>query len=100
MKTRTLGKSGLKVSALGLGCMGMSANAGPPGDPVEMAALIRAAVDRGVTFFDTAESLRPVHERECWLAKRLSPSGTRSSSPPNSAGISIPRSRRPGPRER
>ena len=63
MKTRTLGKSGLRVSALGLGCMGMSANAGPPGDPVEMAALIRTAVDRGVTFFDTAESLRAVHER-------------------------------------
>ena len=59
MKTRTLGNSGLEVSALGLGCMGMSANAGPPGDPVEMAALIRAAVDRGVTFFDTAESYGP-----------------------------------------
>jgi aryl-alcohol dehydrogenase-like predicted oxidoreductase len=59
MKTRTLGSSGLTVSALGLGCMGMSANAGPPGDPVEMAALIRAAVDRGVTFFDTAETYGP-----------------------------------------
>ena len=59
MKTRTLGKNGLEVSALGLGCMGMSANAGPPGDPVEMTALIRAAVDRGVTFFDTAESYGP-----------------------------------------
>ncbi len=59
MKTRTLGNSGLEVSALGLGCMGMSANAGPPGDPVEMAALIRGAVDRGVTFFDTAESYGP-----------------------------------------
>ena len=59
MKTRTLGNSDLEVSALGLGCMGMSANAGPPGDPVEMVALIRAAVDRGVTFFDTAESYGP-----------------------------------------
>ena len=59
MQKRKLGKSGLEVSALGLGCMGMSANAGPPGDPVEMAALIRAAVDRGVTFFDTAESYGP-----------------------------------------
>jgi aryl-alcohol dehydrogenase-like predicted oxidoreductase len=59
MKTRTLGSSGLTVSALGLGCMGMSANAGPPGDPVEMVALIRAAVDRGVTFFDTAETYGP-----------------------------------------
>lgn len=55
MKTRTLGKN-LEVTALGLGCMGMSGNAGPPGDPVEMAALIRTAVDRGVTFFDTAET--------------------------------------------
>jgi aryl-alcohol dehydrogenase-like predicted oxidoreductase len=52
MKMRTLGSSGLTVSSLGLGCMGMSANAGPPSDPVEMVALIRAAVDRGVTFFD------------------------------------------------
>jgi aryl-alcohol dehydrogenase-like predicted oxidoreductase len=59
MKTRSLGRSGLEVSALGLGCMGMSANVGPPGDPVEMAALIRGAVDRGVTFFDTAESYGP-----------------------------------------
>jgi aryl-alcohol dehydrogenase-like predicted oxidoreductase len=59
MKTRTLGNNGLEVSALGLGCMGMSANAGPPGNPVEMAALIRGAVDRGVTFFDTAESYGP-----------------------------------------
>jgi len=59
MKTRTLGSGGLEVSALGLGCMGMSANAGPPGDPVEMVALIRTAVDRGVTFFDTAESYGP-----------------------------------------
>jgi aryl-alcohol dehydrogenase-like predicted oxidoreductase len=59
MKARTLGSSGLKVSALGLGCMGMSGNAGPPGDPKEMTALIRAAVDRGVTFFDTAESYGP-----------------------------------------
>jgi aryl-alcohol dehydrogenase-like predicted oxidoreductase len=64
MKTRKLGKSGLTVSALGLGCMGMSANAGPPGDPVEMAALIRTAVDRGVTFFDTAESYGPFTNEE------------------------------------
>jgi aryl-alcohol dehydrogenase-like predicted oxidoreductase len=59
MKRRTLGSSGLEVSAVGLGCMGMSGNAGPPGDPREMTALIRAAVDRGVTFFDTAESYGP-----------------------------------------
>jgi aryl-alcohol dehydrogenase-like predicted oxidoreductase len=64
MQTRTLGRSGLEVSVLGLGCMGMSANAGPPGDPIEMAALIRAAVDRGVTFFDTAESYGPFTNEE------------------------------------
>jgi aryl-alcohol dehydrogenase-like predicted oxidoreductase len=63
MKTRILG-SDLKVSALGLGCMGMSVNAGPPGDPVEMTALIRAAVDRGVTFFDTAETYGPFVNEE------------------------------------
>src|SRR5437868_260051 len=63
MKTRTLGQN-LEVSALGLGCMGMSANAGPPGDPVEMTALIRAAVDRGVTFFDTAETYGPFTNEE------------------------------------
>jgi aryl-alcohol dehydrogenase-like predicted oxidoreductase len=63
MKTRTLG-SNLKVSALGLGCIGMSVNAGPPGDAVEMAALIRAAVDRGVTFFDTAETYGPFVNEE------------------------------------
>ena len=64
MRTRTLGSNGLEVSALGFGCMGMSANAGPPGDPIEMVALIRAAVDRGVTFFDTAESYGPFTNEE------------------------------------
>jgi aryl-alcohol dehydrogenase-like predicted oxidoreductase len=63
MKTRTLGKN-LEVTALGLGCMGMSGNAGPPGDPVEMAALIRTAVDRGVTFFDTPETYGPFTNEE------------------------------------
>jgi aryl-alcohol dehydrogenase-like predicted oxidoreductase len=72
MKTRTLGNNGLEVSALGLGCMGMSANAGPPGDPVEMAALIRGAVDRGVTFFDTAESYGPF-TNEVLVGKALEP---------------------------
>ena len=57
MQTRKLGN--LEVSALGLGCMGMSANYGPPSDRQEVIALIRAAVDRGVTFFDTAESYGP-----------------------------------------
>jgi aryl-alcohol dehydrogenase-like predicted oxidoreductase len=55
MQKRTLGKSGLEVSALGLGCMGMSIAYGNPPDKQEMIALIRKAVERGVTFFDTAE---------------------------------------------
>lgn len=59
MKTRELGRSGLVVSAMGLGCMGMSMNYGAPRDPVEMIRLLREAVDRGVTFFDTAEVYGP-----------------------------------------
>jgi aryl-alcohol dehydrogenase-like predicted oxidoreductase len=55
MQKRRLGRSGLEVSALGLGCMGMSFGLGPPKDKGEMIALLRAAVERGVTFFDTAE---------------------------------------------
>jgi aryl-alcohol dehydrogenase-like predicted oxidoreductase len=64
MQQRYLGGSGLQVSALGLGCMGMSANQGPPKDRTEMIALIRAAVARGVTFFDTAESYGPYTNEE------------------------------------
>ena len=59
MKTRQLGNSQLEVSALGLGCMGMSAFYGPPKDTQEMTSLLHAAVDRGVTFFDTAEVYGP-----------------------------------------
>jgi aryl-alcohol dehydrogenase-like predicted oxidoreductase len=60
MQQRTLGGSNLEVSATGLGCMGMSQSYGPPpGDRQDMMDLIRAAVDRGVTFFDTAESYGP-----------------------------------------
>ena len=60
MYKRTLGNSNLEVSAIGLGCMGMSQSYGPPpGDRQDMINLIRAAVDRGVTFFDTAESYGP-----------------------------------------
>ena len=59
MKKRTLGRSGLGVSTIGLGCMGMSFGYGPPADRQEMIALIRTAVDRGVTFFDTAEVYGP-----------------------------------------
>ena len=64
MQTRTLGSSGLEVSAIGLGCMGMSSGYGPAGDHEEMISLIRAAVDRGVTFFDTAEVYGPFVNEE------------------------------------
>jgi aryl-alcohol dehydrogenase-like predicted oxidoreductase len=59
MQKRKLGKSGLEVSAVGLGCMGMSFSYGPPADKQEMISLLRAAVERGVTFFDTAEVYGP-----------------------------------------
>jgi aryl-alcohol dehydrogenase-like predicted oxidoreductase len=59
MQKRTLGKSNLEVSALGLGCMGMSSAYGPAADKQEMVTLIRAAVARGITFFDTAEAYGP-----------------------------------------
>ncbi len=64
MQKRRLGKSNLEVSALGLGCMGMSFSYGPPADKQEMVSLLRAAVDRGVTFFDTAEVYGPFRNEE------------------------------------
>ena len=64
MKKRKLGKSGLEVSAIGLGCMGMSFGYGPPKEKKEMIALIRTAVERGVTFFDTAEVYGPFTNEE------------------------------------
>src|SRR6266516_4425912 len=64
MQKRTLGNSNLEVSALGLGCMGMSFSYGPPPDKQEMITLIRAAVERGVTFFDTAEVYGPFTNEE------------------------------------
>jgi aryl-alcohol dehydrogenase-like predicted oxidoreductase len=64
MQKRKLGKSNLEVSALGLGCMGMSFGFGPAGDKQEMIAVIRAAVERGVTFFDTAEVYGPFANEE------------------------------------
>jgi len=64
MQKRKLGKSGLEVSALGLGCMGMSVNYGPAPDKQEMIDLIRAAVERGITFFDTAEAYGPFVNEE------------------------------------
>jgi aryl-alcohol dehydrogenase-like predicted oxidoreductase len=64
MQTRTLGKSNLKVSAIGLGCMSMSFGYGPAGDKAEMISLIRSAVEQGVTFFDTAEVYGPFTNEE------------------------------------
>ena len=72
MQKRTLGNSGLEVSALGLGCMGMSYALGPAPDKNEMIALIRAAVERGVTFFDTAEVYGPFANEEL-LGEALAP---------------------------
>jgi aryl-alcohol dehydrogenase-like predicted oxidoreductase len=64
MQTRKLGNSNLEVSAIGLGCMGMSFSYGPPKDKQEMTALLGAAVDRGITFFDTAEVYGPYLNEE------------------------------------
>jgi aryl-alcohol dehydrogenase-like predicted oxidoreductase len=64
VQKRKLGKSNLEVSALGLGCMGMSFSYGAPKDKTEMIALIRSAVDRGITFFDTAEVYGPYTNEE------------------------------------
>jgi len=72
MRKRTLGRSGLEVSAIGLGCMGMSYAYGPAGDRREMIALIRAAVDRGVTLFDTAEIYGP-YTNEDLVGEALAP---------------------------
>lgn len=72
MKTRQLGKSGLEVSAIGLGCMGMSFSYGPPKDKQEMIALLRSAVELGITFFDTAEVYGPYINEEL-VGEALSP---------------------------
>ena len=66
MQKRKLGKSNLEVSAIGLGCMGMSFSYGPPKDKQEMTALLRAAVERGITFFDTAEVYGPFRTKSSW----------------------------------
>jgi aryl-alcohol dehydrogenase-like predicted oxidoreductase len=72
MQKRKLGKSNLEVSALGLGCMGMSFSYGPPKDKKEMTSVLRAAVERGITFFDTAEVYGPYLNEEL-LGEALSP---------------------------
>src|SRR5215211_1724477 len=98
MKARTLGTSGLEVSALGLGCMGMSFGLGPAADKQEMISLLRSAVDKGVTFFDTAEvygpfaneelvgeALAPLREQVVVATKfgfNIDPDGTQHQTPP------------------
>jgi aryl-alcohol dehydrogenase-like predicted oxidoreductase len=72
MQKRKLGNSNLEVSAIGLGCMGMSFSYGPAADKQEMISLLRAAADRGVTFFDTAEVYGPFTNEEL-LGEALSP---------------------------
>jgi aryl-alcohol dehydrogenase-like predicted oxidoreductase len=72
MKKRKLGNSNLEVSAIGLGCMGMSFSYGPPKDKREMTSLLRAAVERGITFFDTAEVYGPFTNEEL-VGEALSP---------------------------
>jgi len=72
MQKRVLGKSGLEVSALGLGCMGMSWSYGPPKDKQQMIVLLHAAVERGITFFDTAEAYGPLTNEEL-LGEALAP---------------------------
>jgi aryl-alcohol dehydrogenase-like predicted oxidoreductase len=74
MKSRKLGNSNLEVSAIGLGCMGMSFGYGPAADKGDMIKLIRAAVEKGVTFFDTAEVYGPFANEEL-LGEALSPFG-------------------------
>jgi aryl-alcohol dehydrogenase-like predicted oxidoreductase len=72
MQTRKLGNSNLEVSAIGLGCMGMSFSYGPPKDTQEMTTLLHAAVDHGITFFDTAEVYGPFLNEEL-VAEALAP---------------------------
>ncbi|CDM58687.1 putative sterigmatocystin biosynthesis dehydrogenase stcV [Rhizobium favelukesii] len=72
MQKRTLGTSGLEVSAIGLGCMGLSYGYGPATDAQDAIKLIRAAFERGVTFFDTAEAYGP-YQNETLLGEALAP---------------------------
>lgn len=75
MQKRTLGNSGLEVSALGYGAMGLSFAYGPATETQEAIALIRSAYERGLTFFDTAEAYGPTRTRSSW-ARRSPRSGT------------------------
>ncbi|BAS14187.1 probable aldo-keto reductase 1 [Arthrobacter sp. Hiyo8] len=71
MEKRTLGTHGLEVSAVGLGCMSMTGGYSDKPDRQEMISLIRAAVDRGVTFFDTAEIYGRTPTRSSWAKRSL-----------------------------
>ena len=86
MQKRKLGKSNLEVSALGLGCMGMSFSYGPPKDKQEMTVLLRAAVERGITFFDTAEVYGPFLNEEL-VGEALAPFREKVVIAPNSGSI-------------
>jgi len=88
VKKRELGKSGLEVSALGLGCMGLSFGYGKVTDKKDGISLIRGAVERGVTFFDTAEIYGATRTKNL-SAKLSSRSVTRSSSPQSSVSRSM-----------
>jgi len=77
MQKRKLGNSGLEVSAIGLGCMGLSYGYGPATDMQDAIKLIRTAFERGVTFFDTAEAYVRTRTRSSW-ARPLPPSAIRS----------------------
>src|ERR1700746_953895 len=83
MQKRKLGKGNLEVSAIGLGCMGMSFGYGPAGDRQEMISVIRAAVERGVTFFDTAEVYGPLTNEEL-VGEGLEPIRAQVKVPPKS----------------
>jgi len=99
MQKRKLGKSNLEVSALGLGCMGMSFGYGPAGEKQAMISVIRSAVENGVTFFDTAEIYGPfkneelVGEAVTGLAQqvRLAAAGPQVQQPPPSRGGQVAR---------
>ena len=95
MQKRTLGRSDLEVSALGLGCMGLSFGLGPATDRGQAIALIRSAVERGVTFFDTAQVYGPFTNEEL-VGEALAPFRGRSSSPRSSASTSTTKGRRVG----
>src|SRR6185437_15709026 len=90
MQTCELGHSGLQVSAIGLGCMGISQSYGTPLSREDGVKLIRDAVDRGITFFDTAEVYGPFTNEEV-VGEASARCATASSSQPSSASTSIPK---------